>query len=109
MQGGGMNEQERPFVTIWSLIIAKESVTRFRFIFFSFTILLVLLLLALIWILWKFSSLIQQAGGIKSFFTLKTLETTPLDKQSVPETKEATEGVGKDKEKEDESNEGDVS
>ncbi|WP_068470715.1 type III secretion system inner membrane ring lipoprotein SctJ [Candidatus Protochlamydia phocaeensis] len=64
-----LSEEEKQYVNVWSLIIAKESLTRFRIIFFSFTLSLVILLLALTWLLWKFLPILKQAGGIKQLFS----------------------------------------
>lgn len=67
---------EKPLVSIWSLIIAKESVTRFRVLFFSFFVAILVLLGALAWLLWKLMPVLRKPGGIQHLFSLK-----PLDKQ----------------------------
>ena len=67
------NEIEKQYVNIWSLILAKESVTRFRIIFFSFTILILILALTLLWLCWKMYPMIREHGGIKELFHLKNL------------------------------------
>lgn len=70
---GSIAEEEKQYVSIWTLIIAKESVTRFRVIFFSFTILILLLLLSLIWLAWKVYPLLKAHGGLKQLFEIKPL------------------------------------
>lgn len=69
------NEEEKHYVTIWSMVLAKDSVTRFRTLFFSFTILILLLTLALIWVCWKLYPVLKQHGGIKELFHLKPMSS----------------------------------
>lgn len=102
---GSIGDDERPFVQVWSIILAKDSLTRFQIIFFSFTILLLLLLLTLFWLLWKFLPVLKKLGGFKQLFSihpfaLEQLETPPSPKEEVKEeVKEKSE---------EESNEGGV-
>lgn len=70
---GSLGEEERPYVNVWSIIIAKDSLTRFRLIFFSFTLALLILLLLLGWILWKILPLLKEHGGFKQLFSLHSL------------------------------------
>jgi type III secretion protein J len=56
-------EEERQYVSIWSVIVARDSATRFRLIFYSFIILIFILICALAWLIWKFFPLIQRKGG----------------------------------------------
>jgi type III secretion protein J len=86
------SEEEKQYVNVWSIIIAKESVTRFRILFFAFTILLLTLCVALIWLCWKIYPFIKDKGGIKALFHLHAIpaektETTEPEKPA-PETKE---------------------
>lgn len=84
-----LGEEERQYVNVWSIILAKDSLSRFRTIFFSFTIFLVLLLLALIWLLWKIIPLLRKNGGFKQLFTFHPLHIEDLMQQgSAVETKE---------------------
>lgn len=76
------DEEEHPIVNVWSLTIAKSSLTRFRIIFFSFIVMIFTLLLALIWTLWKMWPLIQKNGGIKSLFSLKKIDESQTDHQT---------------------------
>ncbi len=55
-----MHPQE--YVSIWSVIVAKESENRFRLIFYCLLILLFLLIAALIWLVWKFYPFIDARG-----------------------------------------------
>lgn len=49
-------------IEIWSLLVAKESLFRFRLIFYTFIILLFFSLSALIWLIWKILPLIESEG-----------------------------------------------
>lgn len=64
------SEEDKQYVSIWSVVLAKESVSRFRLFFFTFTILILLLTLALVWLCWKFYPIIKEQGGIKGLLQL---------------------------------------
>lgn len=83
-----LGEDEKHYVSVWSLVLAKESVTRFRIIFFSFTIALLILLFALIWLLWKFMPTLKQAGGFKQL-----LNFHPIHADNKPPQPEAAKPV----------------
>lgn len=74
MMSSFSQEEEKQYVDIWSVIIAKESVSRFRVIFFTFSVALLILLLTLVWILWKILPLLAAHGGIKSLFSIHPLQ-----------------------------------
>lgn len=82
-------EEEKQYVNIWSIILAKESISRFRLIFFSFSILIVLLLLSVIWIGWKFAYLLKASGGFKKLFSPHQFRIEDL--HEVSETKKTDE------------------
>jgi len=67
------SEDDKQYVSIWTIVLAKESVTRFRVIFFTFTLLIMLLLLGLIWLLWKVYPLLKQYGGFSELFHLQPI------------------------------------
>ncbi len=85
--GIASSEEEKLYVNIWGIIIGKESVTTFRIIFFTFTILLLLLMIALIWLCWKIYPFLKDQGGIKGLFKLHPLavEKTEEEKKHVDE------------------------
>lgn len=97
---GGIGEAEKEFVSIWSIIIAKESVSRFRIIFFSFTFIVLILLLAFIWIGWKVFPIMKAHGGITSLFRF-----TPLTDEAKKEETEDTKSEAKEKEKQEKKEE----
>lgn len=76
--------EDKSYVNVWGLVIAKESLTTFRIVFFSFLITLLLLLLSLIWLGWKVFPLLQEYGGFKELFHLEPLK---IDKK-IEEVKE---------------------
>lgn len=61
-------------VEIWSLLIAKESLGRFRFIFYTFIILLFLSLSLIVWLIWKILPLIE-SDGMLSLFRIEQYQT----------------------------------
>jgi type III secretion protein J len=70
-------EEEKQFVSVWSIIVAKESVTFFRVIFLSFTILILILLLLIVWLIWKVYPLLRQYGGFKELLHLHPIAIKP--------------------------------
>lgn len=86
----GAGEEERSFASVWTVIVAKESLTRFRIIFFSLLISLLLLLFFVTWLLWKFASILKQAGGFRQLFKFHPIKTEDLHLQA-PETAVASE------------------
>lgn len=91
--------EEKSYVNVWGLIIAKESLTSFRIVFFSFLILSIILLLSLIWLAWKIYPVLQANGGLKELFHLE-----PLNIKNTVEPEIKSEET-KDKEKKDKDNE----
>lgn len=102
-------EDEKQYVSVWSIIVAKESLFRFRMIFFSFTLLILLLTLCLIWIGWKLYPVLKSHGGIKELFHIypisqeslpeaeeKNVEENGSEESKKPETQEETAGKGID-------------
>lgn len=71
--GGG--EEEKQFVTVWSLTLAKESLRRFQVIFFSFSIALLILILLLCWLAWKFHLILFENGGLKQLLDIHPIKT----------------------------------
>jgi type III secretion protein J len=99
---GGLNEEEIPYVNVWSLIIAKSSLARFRLIFFSFTLAILILLLVLIWILWKLAPLTSKLGGMKKLFSFQPLNVKQLTESEAAKSEEKK-GETKTSKKEEES------
>lgn len=88
--------EEKSFVKIWSVVVAQESVTQFRLLFFSFSILILLLIVSIIWLGWKFYPVLKNHGGWKELFRIHPIHEEASAK-TLEEKKEA-----KDKEKKEE-------
>ena len=81
-------------VSIWTLIIAKESVTRFRIIFFSFFVAILLLVFAIIWLLWKILPALSSLGGMSALLSMSPLRPAapePLEEKKTKKKKEEDE------------------
>jgi type III secretion protein J len=88
------SEEEKHWVSIWSVVLAKDSVSLFRTILFSFTFALLILVLVLAWLLWKIFPILH-AHGLKELFHLK-----PLSAAHPPEAAPPAESETKIEEKE---------
>lgn len=84
-------EEEKQYVSVWSIIVAKESLTRFRIIFFSFTILILILTLILAWCFWKLFPVLKSHGGFRELFHLKPIHSEKDTHPKIPEEKEVKE------------------
>jgi type III secretion protein J len=60
--------QEPTYVRVWSIILAKDSLTRFQMVFFSFCIIIFLLVLSVGWLSWKIYPLLKSRGGFAQLF-----------------------------------------
>lgn len=80
-------EDERQFVSIWSVVVSKDSAPRFRLIFYAFIILLFILTCLLGWIIWKFLPLIQRKGGLRFLLNPEQYKggSLPLEEESTKE------------------------
>ena len=56
------------YVSIWNIVMSKNSVSRFRFLFFLITTIAVLLAILLGWVSWKFYPHLKKKGGLKELF-----------------------------------------
>lgn len=72
-------QDDKQWVRVWSIILAKESLTRFRVIFFSFCVLLLSLTLTLIWVTWKVFPVLQKHGGFAALFNVSPLKVAAAD------------------------------
>lgn len=79
-------EEEKQFVKVWSITIARDSLTLFRIIFFSFTISLLILLLFLTWLFWKFHTILMRSGGIKQLFKPHPIQPEDVSGVEIKET-----------------------
>lgn len=56
------------YVSVWNIVMSKNSVGRFRVLFFIITTIAVLLAVVLGWISWKFYPQLKRKGGLKELF-----------------------------------------
>ncbi len=75
--------QPREYTSIWSVVVAKSSVAKFRLLFFILITINALLLVFAAWLLWKFYPLLKQQGGFKQL-----LNPAPLQTEEKPENPE---------------------
>jgi type III secretion protein J len=78
-------EPERDFVSLWGVVLAKESVSHFRWLFGSLSVVLLLLLLALIWIGWKLHPLLNKYGGYKELLHIHPIKLEKEEKEAESE------------------------
>jgi type III secretion protein J len=100
---GGNTEEEKQYVDVWTIILAKDSVTRFRVIFFLFSAVILILLLILVWISWKMYPLLMRYGGIRELFHVHPIKLEPkllLDENRETPAKEQTSNEAKHDEEE---------
>lgn len=97
LPGISTSSEEKPLVNVWTLILAKESVTRFRIIFFSFFLLSLILVLLLVWISWKIYPLLQQHGGFKELLHLHPIISKPEEEVKADKEKKEEEVKQEDK------------
>lgn len=102
-------EEERPFVHVWGITVAKASLSLFRIIFFSFTLIIVLLVLALTWVLWKIWPLLSKVGGMKQLFSFQPINTHFIDAVPAAKGEEVKKEEKSTAQKEADSDEGGVS
>ena len=56
------------YVSVWNIVMSKNSVAKFRFLFFFITFIAVVLAIILGWISWKFYPQLKKKGGLKELF-----------------------------------------
>ena len=107
-------EEEKEYVSIWSVVIAKESVSRFRFFFLGFGMIILFLSSALAWIFWKIFPALLHFGGVSSLLSPKQLsfegiETSSgeLEGEKVEGEEESGEDKGEDDDDEDDDDDDD--
>lgn len=56
-------EEQKEYVSIWGIIIGKDSASSFRSLFFFLCLLILLLTAIVAWLIWKLFPVLQQSGG----------------------------------------------
>lgn len=65
--------KEKEYVSIWSIVMSKNSAGRFRVLFFSLMLFSIAFALILGWVIWKVYPILKRKGGFKSL-----LRATPI-------------------------------
>ena len=69
-----VDPQTREYINIWSMVMSRNSITKFRTLFFSLTILVMLFALMTGWLLWKIYPIIRKMGFSAIFKAQPILE-----------------------------------
>ncbi len=75
-----LTAQAKEYVSIWSIVMNKESASRFRTLFVTLTLLCIFLLLTVGWTAWKFYPLLKKRGGFKEL-----LRPLPVQEKEIKE------------------------
>lgn len=59
------NTQIKDYVSIWSIVMSKQSALRFRFLFFTLVAANIIFVLVIGWLLWKVYPILRGSGGFK--------------------------------------------
>lgn len=77
-------DENKEYVNVWNVIVAKESVQRFRLVFFTFSIAMLIFGLSLIWMLWKIYPVMSNMGGIGQLFRFKPFTVHDILAKNAP-------------------------
>ncbi len=55
-------EEGKGYTSVWGIILARDSLSHFRLVFYAFLVLIFILFSALAWLIWKFYPLINHYG-----------------------------------------------
>jgi type III secretion protein J len=79
--------QIKDYVSIWSIVMSKQSAARFRLLFFTLVAANALFVLTIGWLLWKFYPVLRGSGGFKELLNPVPLKSS----ESAGETAEKVE------------------
>lgn len=85
--------REENYVSIWSIVMSKNSASRFRTVFFFLCFFMVMFALFTAWLIWKIYPSLKTAGGLKQLLQpspfeveAKTLPKAPESENQPPES-----------------------
>lgn len=81
-----LEPQARDYVSIWSIVLNKESAARFRMIFFVLIFTAILGVLCISWLIWKFYPVLKSRGGFRAL-----LKVVPIEEGQTTKLKETEE------------------
>lgn len=87
-------EVPKDYVSVWTVIIAKESLTRFRIIFFTMLSITFLAILFILWTVWKFMPLIRSVGLRSYFLSFAPISASGIEKKEEKKEEEAPKSEG---------------
>ena len=68
-----LSTQNKDYVSIWSIVMNKQSASTFRFLFFTLTFAFLIFALMTGWLIWKFYPILRR-GGFRQLFNPKPIE-----------------------------------
>lgn len=77
MPSGGaetLSAQPKDYVSIWSIVMNKQSASKFRFLFFVLSFAFIVFGILTGWLIWKFYPILRKKGGFKQLLNLKPIE-----------------------------------
>jgi len=83
-QAEPLETKAKEYVSIWSIVMNKDSAGRFRMLFFLLTFCAILFALAIVWLIWKFYPILK-GKGVKQL-----LNPIPIDKNTNPSEKSSS-------------------
>lgn len=90
-QGEPLVAAPKEYVSIWSIVMNKDSASRFRFLFFILTFAFLIVAAIGGWLLWKFYPLLRQGKGFKELLNPKPYVPPPIEEFEVEEEEEEEE------------------
>lgn len=95
---GFLPEEEKQYAKVWTITLAKESISRFRIIFLSFSIIILLLGASILWMGWKFHHLLKAGGGVSKLFSPHPFHVSDLTSpEAAPKEEEKEEAAAEEK------------
>jgi type III secretion protein J len=89
MPAGGaeaLSAQPKDYVSIWSIVMNKQSASKFRFLFFVLSFAFIVFGILAGWLIWKFYPILRKKGGLKQLLNPK-----PIEAHEEPEEEEENE------------------
>ncbi|HEX4839400.1 MAG TPA: type III secretion inner membrane ring lipoprotein SctJ [Rhabdochlamydiaceae bacterium] len=75
----GATNTPRDYISVWSIVIAKQSLPKFRLLFFLLITCNIAFLIIALWIVWKVYPILREHGGLRQL-----LSPAPMEKPEEP-------------------------
>jgi len=79
----GATNPPRDYISVWSIVIAKQSLPKFRLLFFLLITCNIAFLIIALWMVWKVYPILREHGGLRQL-----LSPTPMEKPEEPPKQE---------------------